>query len=118
MRKYLKIFKYSVILTIPFLLLFNLNRKGFDKEVFMKSQLNETGFYTNVGSTKILKSIGTSTDNESTISTEYLLSGYGENGTEVILSDSDEKVNKKKIQEGYSKFAFNEFVSSMISAGI
>ena len=115
MRKYVKFCKYFAVLTI--FLLF-LNRKGLDKEAFMNYSLNETRFYgIVVESTKILKSIGNITDNESTIFTDYLWSGIGENGTEVILSESDEKINKKKIEEGYQKFAFNEFVSSMISAG-
>ena len=115
MRKYVKFCEYFAVLTI--FLLF-LNRKGLDKEAFMNYSLNETGFYgIVVESTKILKSIGNITDNESTIFTDYLWSGIGENGTEVILSESDEKTNKKKIEEGYQKFAFNEFVSSMISAG-
>ena len=115
MRKYVKFCKYFAVLTI--FLLF-LNRKGLDKEAFMNYSLNETRFYgIVVESTKILKSTGNSTDNESTIFTDYLWSGIGENGTEVILSESDKKTNKKKIEEGYQKFAFNEFVSSMISAG-
>lgn len=41
----------------------------------------------------------------------------GENGSEVILSKFDEKRNKLEIQKGYNDFAFNAFISDMISLG-
>ena len=42
---------------------------------------------------------------------------FGQNGSEVILSQTEEKSNKVKIQSGYKNFAFNEFISSLISTG-
>ena len=41
----------------------------------------------------------------------------GENGTEVILSKLEEKKYKNQIKKGWKDFAFNEYVSSLISLG-
>ena len=41
----------------------------------------------------------------------------GENGTEVILSKRVEKKYRDQIRKGYKDFAFNEYVSSLISLG-
>ena len=41
----------------------------------------------------------------------------GENGTEVILSKLEEKKYKDQIKKGWKDFAFNEYVSSLISLG-
>ena len=41
----------------------------------------------------------------------------GENGTEVILSRLEEKKYKAQIKKGWKDFAFNEYVSSLISLG-
>ena len=41
----------------------------------------------------------------------------GENGTEVILSKLEEKKHKNRIKKGWKDFAFNEYVSSLISVG-
>ena len=42
---------------------------------------------------------------------------FGQNGSEVILSQTEEKSNKIKIKSGYQNYAFNEFISSLISTG-
>ena len=41
----------------------------------------------------------------------------GENGTEVILSKRQERKYKDQIRKGYKDYAFNEYVSSLISLG-
>ena len=41
----------------------------------------------------------------------------GENGTEVILSKREERKHKDQIKKGYKDYAFNEYVSSLISLG-
>ena len=48
---------------------------------------------------------------------EALDYSLGENGSEVVLSDEDEKRYKLQIDGGYKRFAFNEFISSLISTG-
>ena len=48
---------------------------------------------------------------------EALDYSLGENGSEVVLSDEDEKKYKLQIESGYKRFAFNEFISSLISTG-
>ena len=48
---------------------------------------------------------------------EALDYSLGENGSEVVLSDEDEKKYKLQIDSGYKRFAFNEFISSLISTG-
>ena len=41
----------------------------------------------------------------------------GENGTEVVLSKRQERKYKDQIKKGWKDFAFNEYVSSLISLG-
>ena len=44
-------------------------------------------------------------------------SGLGEQGSEVILSDLEEKTHRSEIKKGWRDYAFNEYVSSLISLG-
>ena len=41
----------------------------------------------------------------------------GENGSEVILTNLEEKKYKNEISKGWRDYAFNEYVSSLISLG-
>lgn len=41
----------------------------------------------------------------------------GENGSEVLLTNEEEKEHKLHIDQGYKNFAFNEYISNQISVG-
>ena len=41
----------------------------------------------------------------------------GENGTEVLLTNEEQKEHKLQIDQGYKNFAFNEYISNQISVG-
>ena len=51
------------------------------------------------------------------IHTNTETSGPGEQGSEVILSDLEEKTHRNEIKKGWKDYAFNEYVSSLISLG-
>ena len=62
------------------------------------------------------------TDSPSTVKTIHsntvLEKSYlGENGSEVILSTEQENKYKNEISRGWKDYAFNEYVSSLISLG-